>query len=230
MTPVIVLAGGKGTRLRAAVPNLPKCLAPVASSSFLNLLLDRLISDGVKHIIASLGYKADLVVPVLREYSDQVKINWHVESTPLGTGGAIYACMKKFLLSEAIVVNADTWLSGDLSPLLSQRVGTQSALISMGVCFTADRSRYGSVEISGGKVIEYGEKGIKGDGLINAGIYRVKANCFDSIRDQSQFSFEESIIPNLISECEVDAIELDVDFIDIGIPDDYFKFVSLYEG
>ena len=56
----IILAGGMGTRLRPSVPDLPKCLAPVAGRPFLSYLIDYLIQQGVEKFIFALGYKHEL--------------------------------------------------------------------------------------------------------------------------------------------------------------------------
>ena len=65
----IILAGGLGTRLRTAVPDLPKCMAPVNGRPFLAYIIDHLKSQGIKHFIFSLGYKSEVVVDfIAREY------------------------------------------------------------------------------------------------------------------------------------------------------------------
>ena len=57
----IVLAGGLGTRLRGAVPDLPKPMAPVAYRPFLSLILDRLADAGFDHVVLAVGYKHDAI-------------------------------------------------------------------------------------------------------------------------------------------------------------------------
>ncbi|HZI01952.1 MAG TPA: NTP transferase domain-containing protein, partial [Flavisolibacter sp.] len=56
----IILAGGLGTRLRSAVPDLPKCMAPVSGKPFLSFVIDYLRMQGIQRIIFSLGYKSEL--------------------------------------------------------------------------------------------------------------------------------------------------------------------------
>ncbi len=225
MLPIIILAGGRGTRLKSAVPDLPKCLAPVGGSSFIELLLARLASFGASDVYLSLGYKSDLVIPVLQKQASIKNIHWFVESLPLGTGGAIKACMDEFGLSEALVINGDTWLEGDLLSMLQLSVKEEYSMI-MGVVLVADRERYGGVEISNGIVTGYGEKDNNGPGLINGGIYCLKAECFSFMESKTNFSFESAIIPKLVKSKLIQAVVLGVDFIDIGVPDDYYSFVA----
>ena len=58
----IILAGGLGTRLRSAVPDLPKCMAPINGVPFISYLIDNLINEGVTKFIFSLGYKSELFI------------------------------------------------------------------------------------------------------------------------------------------------------------------------
>ena len=63
----IILAGGLGTRLRSAVPDLPKCMAPINGVPFISYLIDNLKNEGVTNFIFSLGYKSELFISLLEE-------------------------------------------------------------------------------------------------------------------------------------------------------------------
>jgi len=133
--------------------------------------------------------------------------------------------MDEFGLSEALVINGDTWLEGDLLSMLQLSVKEEYSMI-MGVVSVADRERYGGVEVSNGIVTGYGEKDTSGPGLINGGIYCLKAECFSFMESKMNFSFENAIIPMLVKSKLIQAVVLGVDFIDIGVPDDYYSFVA----
>ncbi len=64
----IILAGGLGTRLRSAVPDLPKCMAPVAGKPFLEHLLNYYIAQGIESFVFSLGYKHEIIEQFVKEY------------------------------------------------------------------------------------------------------------------------------------------------------------------
>ena len=83
----IILAGGLGTRLRAVLPDTPKCLAPVGDTPFLFLLIDSLRRRGIEDIVLALGYKADSVIDALQNFDPKKQIRSVTESSPLGTGG-----------------------------------------------------------------------------------------------------------------------------------------------
>src|SRR5215467_10034345 len=89
----IILAGGLGTRLRSAVPDLPKCLAPVGGKPFVGYVTDYFRKMGVEHFIFALGYKSGYFDAYFREHFPNGGYSISLEDEPLGTGGAIYkAC------------------------------------------------------------------------------------------------------------------------------------------
>src|SRR5438045_3706412 len=85
----LILAGGKGTRLRPLTINTPKPIVPVANSPFLLYQVDLMRSGGIEEIILSLSYQPRKIEDLLKDGSDYgVRIRYAVEASPLGTGGA----------------------------------------------------------------------------------------------------------------------------------------------
>ena len=101
----IILAGGLGTRLRSAVPDLPKCMAPINGVPFISYLIDNLINEGVTKFIFSLGYKSELFISLLEEKLPMKNYLIVIEDEPLGTGGAIKLACKKANDENAIALN-----------------------------------------------------------------------------------------------------------------------------
>src|SRR5438477_9865661 len=104
----IILAGGLGTRLRSAVPDLPKCMAPVAGRPFLGHVIDNLRMQGIESFIFSLGYKAEAIEQYLSEYYPTLVYTTVIEEEPLGTGGAIQKALGKAVTDDVLVTNGDT--------------------------------------------------------------------------------------------------------------------------
>src|SRR3546814_2364400 len=90
---MLVLAGGFGTRLRSAVPDLPKSLAPVAGRPFLHYQLEHWIAQGIRSFVFLLHHQADMVVSFLNERDGDLLAGcdaaWLIEREPLDTGGSI---------------------------------------------------------------------------------------------------------------------------------------------
>lgn len=87
MTTAIVLAGGLGTRLRDAVPDLPKPMAPINGRPFLEFLFEYWRTQGVERFILSVGYRCDAIIDYFGENYRGAMIEYVLEQTPLGTGG-----------------------------------------------------------------------------------------------------------------------------------------------
>lgn len=224
----IILAGGLGTRLRVAVPDKPKCLAPVGDKSFLQIQLELLASQGVKDFVLSLGYLAKMILLEVDRLKSQFSIRTVLEKEPLGTGGALLFAMHTVGQEEVLVTNGDTFLGGSLSDMLLPLDLAGGELARMAVIEVSDRSRYGGVEFSSGRVSGFAEKGKVGSGLINAGFYRLHRNALGSLNPGEAFSFEATILPSLARQGQLGAAKIEGEFTDIGLPEDYFRFCKKY--
>jgi NDP-sugar pyrophosphorylase family protein len=227
---LIVLAGGFGTRIRAAVGDVPKPLAPVAGRPFLQLLIENWMAQGVRNFTFLLHYQADVVSDFIDAQKKMAsmkhcKLRVLTEQQPLGTGGAIFHAVRELnLRGSFLVANSDTWLGAGIQQV--HDVGSPS----MAVVNVKDTSRYGRVCLEKDSVSEFHEKKSSiGAGTINAGLYHLHAEIFRECNSQP-FSLEDELFPMLVAEGKMRAVMVDEDFIDIGIPDDYFRFCSWIES
>jgi D-glycero-alpha-D-manno-heptose 1-phosphate guanylyltransferase len=223
--PCIVLAGGLGTRLRSAIPDLPKALAPIAGRPFLEWQLRSLAERGVSRFVLALGHGADHVRESLSgSWSQGLAIDYVIEEEALGTGGAAGFAMKKCGLEEALIVNGDTFLGGSLDAMLAPLDTASDELMRIATVHVPDRARFGGVAVdAAARVTAFLEKGQTGPGPINAGLYRIHVRAFDH-EPQAAFSMETRVMPRLASRGALQARELAGPFIDIGVPDDYRLF------
>ena len=227
-TPALLLVGGLGTRLRTAVPSVPKPLASVGNKSFLELLIRQLKHQGIRRLIMCTGYLADQVE---NEFGDgralDLEITYSKELEPLGTGGAVKLARSQLGdASEFLVMNGDSFLEIDLGSFI-QFHRDRGALVSMAVVRVEDSSRYGTVQVdSGQKVIGFLEKaGSNGPGLVNAGVYVFDPSVLERI-PEGRTSLEKDLFPHLLDK-GVYAQEHSGMFIDIGIPEDYARAQQL---
>jgi len=226
----IVLAGGLGTRLRQAVPDRPKCLAPVGTSSFLELQLLALLQQGFTRFVLSLGYMAGQVAQAARSFDAALAVECVVETHPLGTGGAVLHAMDSTGLRQAVVINGDTMIDADLAAMRQPLSQSNGEHMRIGLVTVADRERYGGVRVEQELVVGFSEKGQSGPGLINAGIYRVDRQAFDGWQPGVPLSMEAQVMPALMVRGALRATSLKGSFIDIGIPDDYRRFCASRAG
>jgi D-glycero-alpha-D-manno-heptose 1-phosphate guanylyltransferase len=115
--PCIILAGGLGTRLKSAVPDKPKCLAPVGDQSFLALLIKHLRAMGLRRFYLSLGHLAHLVIEEVENLPEPELIKYAIEHEPLGTGGGVLHTCSLFDEDEFFLINGDTWIEGNFEHL-----------------------------------------------------------------------------------------------------------------
>ena len=228
---MLVLAGGFGTRLKSAVNDIPKSMAPINGTPLLNLQIDHWIQQGQRSFVFLLHHKADLIIDFLIAKSEKIgeliSVNWIVEETPLGTGGSVsHAIKKNNLTGDILIANSDTWLDGGLA----QMSRCEEAAIA--VIRVKDTSRYGSIAMDKNSFLtKFLEKSVnlgnEKSGLINAGLYKLPTSIFP-LDDGKKFSLETEILPQLTSEKLLKAEILNGIFFDIGVPEDYYKFCDWY--
>jgi len=229
MTTCILLAGGLGTRLRGALPGIPKCLAPVADKPFLQVQLAQLSSQGMERFVLALGHLAEQVIEVARGLRTSFAVEWIVEPRPLGTGGAALFAMHHAGLSEAVIANADTFLRADLAALTAPLDGDRAEQVRMLAIQADNASRFGRVVVEGGKAKAFMPRGSLRSGLVNAGIYRVHRNALAKYRPGQTFSLEADVIEALAGRGKVAAAVVQGTLSDIGVPNDYFAFCQSEE-
>lgn len=230
MQTCIVLAGGLGTRLRSAVADLPKCLAPVGDRPFLEVQIGSLVAAGIDDIVLSLGYMADKVIDAVQHMAERPRVRHLVEPALLGTGGAIAFAMDRLGLDEVLVANGDTYLDGDIAGMLAPLDRAGGELFRMAAVQVPDRGRFGGVQVDAqGRVQGFLEKGAAGPGRINAGLYRLCRAALPAQREQA-YSLEAEVLPGLVQRGAVTALAVAGSFTDIGVPEDYFRFCSAHGG
>ena len=226
----IVLAGGLGTRLRSAVGDRPKCLAPVGRRPFIDIQIDALLAAGIDDVILSLGYGADTVVQALAATAAARPVRYVIEPNLLGTGGAIAHVMDTLKLDETLVANGDTYLSGDIGGMLAPLRRAQGELFRIAVVHVSERSRFGGVQVgANGQVEGFIDKGRQGPGVINAGLYRLCREAMPGKRSGA-YSLETEVLPALVAMGAVTALAVHGSFTDIGVPADYFQFCEQHGG
>jgi len=218
----IVLVGGLGTRLRAVVSDVPKPLAPVAGRPFLAWLLDRLAGNGMRHVVLAAGYLAERVVDVIGSEWHGMQVEYSVEATPLGTGGAVRQACGMLRGDAAHVLNGDTFLRYDMHAL-EHAVRNAGADLGMALARVDDVARYGTVVREGCRVDGFKEKGESGAGYINAGCYFLTPEAVRALPAEESFSFETGVLAPLTAAGRVCGFDATSGFIDIGVPEDYAR-------
>jgi NDP-sugar pyrophosphorylase family protein len=220
----VLLVGGLGTRLRSAVPTLPKTLATVGDRPFLELLVRQLGSQELRELVMCTGYLAEQIQEMFEDGSDfGATIEYSKETVPLGTAGALKLAQRYVQNeSEFLVINGDTFLEIDFDEfIVSHR--KHGSVATMAVVPVENASRYGTVQVGAdGRILGFLEKGGQNaPGIINAGVYAFN-NAALALIPQGPVSLEHDVFPLLVEQGFY-AIEQRGMFIDIGTPDDYAR-------
>ena len=219
----LILAGGKGTRLREITKGGQKAIVDINGRPFLSYLIEQLFSQGFDKIYVAAGYRAADV----RSYLDAEEKDVHliVEDEPLGTGGAIYNAFRHMNTGTVLVINGDTLNEADYLDFLNQHISS-SADISILTKYVDDVSRYGEIILDQDqRIVDFREKqNIKKSGYVNVGAYAINKNVFSSVPNV-RFSIED-FFQESVKKLRVNAVESTDEFIDIGIPDTYLAFVA----
>jgi D-glycero-alpha-D-manno-heptose 1-phosphate guanylyltransferase len=215
----IILAGGLGTRLRETVPDLPKCMAPVAGRPFLFYVINHLRMQGVGKFIFSLGYRHETIQEYLDARFSTLDFQSAIEDEPLGTGGAIQLAIRKALSQHVIITNGDTLFKISVPELSAFHLEKQSDC-TLALKPMQNFDRYGVVELGkDGEVTSFREKKFYPSGNINGGTYILNREKFLGHLWPEKFSFEKDYL-----EKKIDRLygrPGDAYFIDIGVPEDY---------
>ena len=194
--PLIILAGGFGTRLKTELGGLPKPLADINGKPFLEILLEKLIKNGFTNFIFSLHFKAEMIINIVNnklKKNKSISYQFVIEDNPLGTGGAVsYVIYKLNIINSFYVVNADTLLKNGYNVLLTSN---KNCLLTVKKNNT---TRYGSVLVNKNKIIGFKEKNNSEKGLINAGFYKLNTSCIP-IWNNDSYSFLILSIKSVLS-------------------------------
>ncbi|MBK8142722.1 MAG: NTP transferase domain-containing protein [Chitinophagaceae bacterium] len=222
----IILAGGLGTRLRESVPDLPKCMAPVAGRPFLFHVINYLRSQGVEKFIFSLGYKHELIEDYLSTQFPTLSYQCVIEDEPLGTGGAILLACTKAAEKNIVVTNGDTLFKIDLhkATMFHNHNNAECTLLLKPM---TRFDRYGVVELDEEQLVNsFKEKQFYESGNINGGVYLLNKDKFLDEEFPAKFSFEKHYLEKFYPVRRIYGLIQDAYFIDIGIPEDYNRAQS----
>ena len=218
MFEAVILMGGLGTRLKSVSGDTPKPMVPVAGKPFVYHLLEKLEKAGCSKIILSLCYQADSIKKKILEDSPvDCELVFVIENSPRGTGGGIKLAAEFISGESFIALNGDTYCGIDYLDFFKNSMGSDLVIAGVKV---EEAKRYGSLQYDAQHNLKsMTEKGRSGPATINSGTYFLARSAIIEV-DQLEFSFEDFFIPNFSSNAKIYMFE--GEFIDIGIPEDYF--------
>ncbi|MFB6319810.1 nucleotidyltransferase family protein [Saccharicrinis sp. FJH54] len=216
----IILAGGLGTRLKSVISDIPKPMAEVAGKPFLEYIFMYVKRYKIERIVLSVGYRYEVIKAYFGTSFLDMELVYAIEDEPLGTGGGIQNALKKVTSESVFLINGDTFFNVDLGKLESYFTSQDFDL-----CFALrpmkNFDRYGEVVVGEDRVVDFNEKRLVKEGLINGGVYLLRADIFEKTGLSGKFSFETDYLAEYKDVHKFGYIINNTYFIDIGIPEDY---------
>ena len=161
----IILAGGRGKRLRPITDKIPKPLIPINNKPLIERTIKYLKKYGVTEIIISAGYKSHLIEKFLKQKKNfGCQIIFSIENTPLGTGGAIKKAMKHIEEDSFLVINGDIVTNIDLRKIMKKENTIAASEL---------KTKFGTMDIRGNKILKFNEKKDVTNVWMNPGIYHL---------------------------------------------------------
>ncbi|MHA7733916.1 nucleotidyltransferase family protein [Nitrosopumilus sp. S6] len=180
----IILAGGRGKRLKPITDYVPKPMVPIKNIPIIEWQIRYLKKFGIDEVIICTGYKTEMIENHLNMKDIGIKIKFSIEKSPLGTGGAIKKAGKMIKEKSFFVLNGDTITNIDLKKLQKKK----NAIASIEL-----RTKYGILETNVDKILNFREKKEISDTWMNAGIYHLEKTILKELPDKGDI--EKTVFP-----------------------------------
>jgi NDP-sugar pyrophosphorylase family protein len=192
----IILAGGRGKRLRPVTDYVPKPLVPINNMPIIEWQIKYLKKYGITEVVICTGYKKEMIENYLSMKEMGITIEFSVETSPLGTGGAIKKAGKSIKDSSFIVINGDIITDIDLKKIQAK----QNSLASVEL-----RTKFGVLETNDDKITKFKEKKEIPDLWMNAGIYHLQKDILKDLPDKGDI--EKTVFPDYAKKGDLSIVK-----------------------
>ena len=192
----IILAGGRGKRLRPITDYIPKPLIPINNIPIIEWQIKYLKKFGISEVIICSGYKTEMIENYLNNKKLGIKITFSIENKSLGTGGAIKKAGKKIKDKSFIVINGDTITNIDLKKLIKKENSIASIQL---------KTKVGILQIDENKIIKFDEKKEITNLWMNAGIYHLKKDALKELPNLGDI--EKTLFPDYAKKEKLTAVK-----------------------
>ena len=232
----VVIAAGKGVRLKPVTDHIPKCMAGIKGKPILEHVLERLVKGGAEEIHLVVGYMKDVIEDHFGPEFNGVKLNYFVQKEPKGTAHAV-SLVEIYVGEKFLITNGDV-LTGTKN--YQKLMETDEFEKVDGIILARkvnDPWRYGVLKTEGMKVTDIIEKPSPGEepsNLINSGVYRFRKDFFESIKNtqlsiRNEYELVDSIKDYIKKGKDVQINYCEGSCIDIATPDDLERADSMMD-
>lgn len=220
----LIVAGGKGIKMRPFTYELPKAMLPIKGKPILEHIIEMLEARDIREIYIAIGYLGD---KIKAHFDDGkkfgVKINYIKEDEDLGTGGALKNALPKIGSGPFIMMWGDVLVDINLRDFIYFHLENEP-LMSIALTSVADPTEYGAVKLDRDTMVEYIEKPRKSatvSHLVSAGVHIVDPKVKKYFPKIKKFNLERGVIPRLIKDKKIKGYVFGGQWFDVGTPEIY---------
>ncbi len=223
----IILAGGKGTRLKPYTVVLPKPLMPIGDFPILEVVIRQLAKNGFEHITITVNHQAEIIKAFCGDGSRWgIKVDYSLESKPLSTMGPLK--LINDLPENFLVMNGDILTDLNFSDFYNTHVADKQ-LFSISSYRRTEVSEYGVLEVDENNTLTGFKEKPKHHYLVSMGIYMVNRKVLDFIPEDTFYGFDTLMLDLLKKHKNVGVKPFDGYWLDIGRPDDYMQAIEEFD-
>ncbi len=190
-TPVVIMAGGEGARLHPFTKIIPKPLMPIGDKPVIEVIINRFFDYGCNDFYLSLNYKSNIIKAYFNDTDHKYKINYILETKPLGTAGSLYL-LKKHIKKTFFVSNCDILIEANYADILKfhKQKKNKITLVSSMKNFTIP---YGVCEIEKGGILNNIREKPEYDFLVNTGMYVLEKSVINDVPKNQFYNITDLI-------------------------------------
>ena len=223
----VILAGGKGTRLRPYTVVLPKPLMPIGEFPILEVIIKQLVSAGFDHITLAVNHQAEIIKAFFMDGSKWgIRIDYSLEDKPLGTMGPLKLISN--LPDNFLVMNGDILTDLNYADFYDNHV-LQSDIFTISSKVREQLVDYGVLETTDGKLSGLREKPSM-HYEVSMGVYMMSRQALEFIPDNSAYGFDNLMHDLIAAKQHVAVNKFFGYWLDIGRPDDYAQAIDEFES
>jgi NDP-mannose synthase len=224
----VILAGGKGMRLRPYTVVLPKPLMPVGDYPVLEIIVRQLVNKGFKHITMAVNHQANLIKAFFGDGGQwDVQIDYSLEATSLSTIAPL--TLIRDLPEQFLLMNGDVLTDLDFAGFWERHVSAGS-VFSIAASSRAEKTEYGVLHVDSDlRLVDFEEKPTR-NYLVSMGVYMVGRSLISHIPPNIKYGFDDLMRDMLARKEAVRVVPYSGYWLDIGRPDDYHQAIEDFEN
>lgn len=223
----IILAGGKGTRLRPYTTVLPKPLMPIGDYPILEVVVRQLVINGFNKIVMAVNHQADLIKAYFGDGSRwNISISYSLENEPLGTMGPL--SLISTLDNNFLIMNGDVLTDLQYKDLYNYHLHSKG-IFTIASFERSEKIDYGVLKVSRDKTLLDLQEKPENKYLVSMGIYVANRQILEHIPKNSAFGFDDLMKTLILSGITISTKQHDGYWLDIGRPDDYMQAIEEFD-